>query len=323
MPLQPVPISRPAFLAATREPVSTDVAVIGIPYTTPAGLEDARMPSADAPAAIRAQSLRYAAVLGHHDFEFGCDPFAVRGLDITDKGDVIGAPGRFAENTLEAEVAIRGIVERGAFPLVLGGAVNAAVPALRAFEPAGPVSVVHLGADLEWRHAVNGVLEGPRSTMRRVSELPWVGGAAHLGVRGVGATRPRELADADRFGAAIVPAAAIRANGVEAALHRCPTGPTVVVLDIGAMDPSTAPGVESPVFGGLSYFEASGILRGIAARSRVRGLVLTGVVPAKDVNGITSLLAARLALVLLGQMALEGQFDPTNTEIPATAPAIA
>ncbi len=317
MTLQPIPTGRPAFLGAARDGDAADVAVLGIPYTTPASQADLRMPAADAPAAIREASLRYAAVLGHHDFEFGCDPFAAGRPNVIDHGDIVGQPGRFAENALAAGATVRAILARGAFPLVLGGAVNAAIPVLRAFDASEAVSVVHLGSDLEWRHEIEGVLEGPRSTMRRISELPWVTGMAHLGLRGTGASRPREVAEASRAGAALVTAAAIRAGGVEAAVERCPAGPAVVVLDLGAIDPSTAPGVESPAFGGLSYGEAAGILRAIAGRGRVAGLVVAGVVPQRDVNGITSLLAARLTLVLLAQMALEGQFAHGA---PATTP---
>jgi hypothetical protein len=59
----PVPIGRPSFLdarrAATLDLPDVDVAVVGIRYTTPADLAQSRAPSSPAPAAVRAQSLRW------------------------------------------------------------------------------------------------------------------------------------------------------------------------------------------------------------------------------------------------------------------------
>ena len=57
----PVPTGRPSFLTAPRcadlDLLDADVAVLGVPYTTPCDLVASRGPSSDAPGAVREQSL--------------------------------------------------------------------------------------------------------------------------------------------------------------------------------------------------------------------------------------------------------------------------
>ena len=146
--------------------------------------------------------------------------------------------------------------------------------------------------------------------MRRVSELPWVTAMVQVGVRGSGNARPRDVDDARAFGSVLVRAEELHEAGVPAILHRLPPAPRYYVsLDVGALDPAIAPGVETPAFGGLTYFEASNLLRGIAALGPVVGVDLVGIAPAKDHHDRTSLLGARLVLNLVGALAHAGQID--------------
>jgi agmatinase len=80
-----------------------------------------------------------------------------------------------------------------------------------------------------------------------------------------------------------------------------------VSLDAAALDPAIAPGVETPAFGGLTYFEASNLLKGIATLGPVAGVALVGVAPAKDHHDRTSLLGTRLVLNLVGALAHAGR----------------
>jgi len=95
---------------------------------------------------------------------------------------------------------------------------------------------------------------------------------------------------------------------VPAVLRRVPAAPRYYVsLDAAGLDPAIAPGVETPAFGGLTYYEATNLLKGIAARGPVVGLDLVGIVPAKDLHDRTSLLGARLVLNLVGGLAHAGR----------------
>ena len=311
--VDPVPVGRPSFLDAARcedlDSLAADLAIVGVPYTTPRDLAHSRAACSPAPGALREQSLRLAGSLLHHDFEFGGDVFAGCRVSIADCGDVTMTPGRYEENSRATTAVIGTLLARGALPLILGGDRAATIPALRAFERCGPLGVLCIGAELDWRDEADGVRESLHSVMRRASELPWVTSTVQVGLRGVGSARQQEVDDARAAGSILVRAEEVHAAGVEEILPRIPpVGNYFVCLDAGGLDPSIAPGVEDLAFGGLTYFEATNLLKAITAKGSVVGLALTGVVPARDTHDMTSLLSVRLGLNLVGAMTHAGQF---------------
>jgi len=97
-------------------------------------------------------------------------------------------------------------------------------------------------------------------------------------------------------------------------LSRVPDAPAYyITLDADGLDPSIAPGVWSPAFGGLTYYEATNLLRGVAAKGRVLGFDLVEVIPSLDVHHLTSRLGARLIMNLLGALARSGQLGRSPT----------
>ncbi|MCM8749203.1 arginase family protein [Thermomicrobiaceae bacterium CFH 74404] len=82
---------------------------------------------------------------------------------------------------------------------------------------------------------------------------------------------------------------------------------TTVTFDADGLDPAIAPGVNAPTPGGLTYYQAFDLLRGLAERGRIVGFDFAEVAPARDPAGITSLHAARLILNLIGALAHTGQ----------------
>src|SRR3712207_3394603 len=112
----PVPIGRASFVDAPRcadlGTLEADIAVVGVPYGVPYGMEGSTSPSSTAPRAIREQSLRFARYLGHYDVDFGGELFAGRTVRIVDCGDVAMAPGRYEENARATTAAIAAILDR-------------------------------------------------------------------------------------------------------------------------------------------------------------------------------------------------------------------
>ena len=310
--IDPVPVGRPTFLKAPRcedlDSLDGDIAIIAVPYNTPYDLAYSRAPSSLAPGAIREQSLRWADRLHHYDFDFGADVFAGRAVRIVDCGDVWQLPGRYEENSRMATAVIKKILERGVLPIILGGDHATTIPVMRAYEGRGPICVVHLDAHLDWRDEVNGVHDGLSSPMRRASELPWVTQMIQIGLGGIGSARQREVDDAAAFGSVRVRAEELHERGVAAILERVPAAENYYIsLDTDVMDPATAPGINALAFGGISYFQATNILQGIAAKGRVVGFDLVEIAPGKDVMDLTSQLGVRLILNLLGALAHNGQ----------------
>jgi agmatinase len=308
----PVPLGRPGFLDAPRcenlDSLDADLAIVAYPYTVPYTLEASRQPSSLAPGAIREASLRYAPFLGHYDFDLGGALFDGRVVRIADCGDVWEVPGRYEDNSRTATAVLRKILERGAVPIIFGGDHATTIPIMRAYEGRGPICVVHIDAHLDWRDEVNGVHDGLSSPMRRASELPWVTSMIQIGLRAVGSARQREVDDAAAFGSIRVRAEELHQVGVEEVLGRVPPADNYYIsLDTDSLDPAIAPGVNSLEFGGVEYFEASNLLQGIAARGRVVGFDVVEIAPARDHQNLTSLLAVRLTLNLLGAMVRSGQ----------------
>jgi agmatinase len=73
------------------------------------------------------------------------------------------------------------------------------------------------------------------------------------------------------------------------------------------MDPAVAPGINALAFGGISYFEATNLLNGIAAKGKIVGFDIVEIAPGRDHLGVTSLLAVRLIMNLLAAMTHTGQ----------------
>lgn len=310
----PVPADRPTFAGAPRAAdladLDAEVAILGVPYGVPYGMEGSTSPSSTAPAAIRAQSTRYGRYLTHFDVDFDGDLFADRPVRIVDCGDVAMTPGRYAENAEATTAAVKTILDRGAVPIVLGGDHAIPIPVMRAYEGTGDVCVVQIDAHLDWRDEVGGERQGLSSPMRRASELSCVRGMAQIGLRGVGSGRRQEFEAARAYGSVLIGAAELHRVGVAAVLDRIPAADRYyATLDADGLDPAIAPAVGYPSFGGLTYFQTFDLLRGLAAKGRIVGFDIVEIVPALDVHNLTSLLAARLILNLLGAMAHAGQFD--------------
>jgi arginase len=105
------------------------------------------------------------------------------------------------------------------------------------------------------------------------------------------------MKEIDRVGiAAVVEAAiAIAAKGT-AGIH--------VSFDLDVCDPTIAPGVGTPVKGGLNYREAHMVMEVVADSGLLLGLDLVEVNPVLDDRNMTAILAAELASSALGQKIL-------------------
>jgi agmatinase len=308
----PVPISRPSFLAAPRcedlDTLSADLAIIAFPYTVPYSLEWSRQPSSLAPAAIREQSQTYVDFLKHYDFDYGGDIFAGKEVRMVDCGDVYERAGQYEENSRICTAVIRKILDRGAVPIILGGDHATTIPIMRGYEGRGSMCAVHLDAHLDWRDEVNGIHDGLSSPMRRASELPWVTSMFQVGLRGIGSARQKEVDDSGAWGSVRIRAEELRQLGVAEILKRVPEADQYYIsLDTDVIDPAVAPGINALAFGGISYFEATNLLNGIAAKGKIVGFDIVEIAPYRDHQGVTSLLAARLIMNLLAAMTQTGQ----------------
>ena len=132
----------------------------------------------------------------------------------------------------------------------------------------------------------NTVLIGIRNLDRREKEI----------VRGAG-VHVFTMKDIDRAGIATI---------VEQALAAAGAGTSGVHLsfDMDVCDPTIAPGVGTPVKGGLDYREAHMLMEMVADSRLLRALDLVEVNPILDVRNATAVLGAELAASAFGQKIL-------------------
>ena len=102
------------------------------------------------------------------------------------------------------------------------------------------------------------------------------------------------MKDIDRSGIATVTEQALAIAGKG-------TGGVHVSFDLDVCDPTIAPGVGTPVKGGLDYREAHMVMEIIADSGLLRALDLVEVNPILDDRNITAILGAELASSALGQ----------------------
>lgn len=77
-----------------------------------------------------------------------------------------------------------------------------------------------------------------------------------------------------------------------------------VSLDMDAIDPREAPGVGTPVTGGLTYREAHLLMETLAASGKVRSIDVVEINPILDTRNTTASMAVELVASLLGQTIL-------------------
>jgi agmatinase len=282
-----------------------DAVILGVPHGVSYPSPGLAAGCADAPAAIRARSDRLSRFVAHHDFDLD-GPMIPTGsqFKVVDAGDVAGTPDDGAGNAARAEAAVRAVLDAGGVPVILGGDDSVPIPALRAFDRNGPLAVVQIDAHLDFRDQVAGVRDGYSSPMRRASEMSHVERIVQVGQRGVGSARTADVEAARAAGNQLVTARELGERGVAWLIDQLPQDASVFLsFDLDGLDPSVAPAVSGASPGGLSYQQASDLVRGIVDRCGLAGAAFTELAPRLDSNELSALVVVRLVSQLLGALA--------------------
>lgn len=276
--------------------LDADVGILGVPTDAAVGM---RPGCRQAPRAIRDASMRFGFLgrAGAGYFDINQDRKLLEGVRIADCGDADVIYYDAERNVEIIEAGVRSILDRGALPVVIGGDHSVSYPVIRAFGRADPLTIVLFDAHLDYRDDVLGLKLTNNSPFRRAQELPFVQTIITIGVRGVKST-DRELQETRERGNLVFTNYEVLDQGHRGILDRLPgaLGNYYVSIDIDALDPSIAPGTESPEAEGLGYTHVKRLLQGLAHRGTMVGLDLVEVNPYLDHAELTQHIAAQLLI---------------------------
>lgn len=286
---------RAPYVRDLRE-LDADIVVLGVPFDEGTS---SRPGARYGPREIREMSSSYSWHLRSGGFYYiDGGRVTLKGKRWADGGDVEVVPTQPARTFENVTEAVRAVVAKKAFPVILGGDHSISFPVIRALD-ASPLTVIHLDAHLDTWDLGPGDL-GHAGWVLRVAKLPFVKSIVQIGMRGL-ANDPDAVEGAKRIGTTVITTEALRREGITAAVERIPRSERIYVsIDIDVVDPSLAPGTGTPEVGGLTFEEIDQLLRAIPSRGRVIGMDLVEVEPFHDPGGVTALTAARLIIDLAG-----------------------
>lgn len=266
------------------------VAILGCPFDC--GTHPFRIGSRQGPASIREQSR-----LVRRFQSDGADRDLVAALRVVDAGDVRLTPSRIEDAFDRIEAAASGFLDAGAIPIGLGGDGSVSLPLVRAAARVHrDLAVLHIDShtDAYPVDEVHPYDAATQFTHAALEQRVRPSQSHHVGLRGTtfraGVHRyGREL------GYSLTTMTEFWQRGPEAVvaeLHRSiGDAPLYLSWDMDVFDPSCAPGVCTPAWGGFSAREGLGLLRALSGLNIVAADVNT-VSPPHDVNGMTAFLAA-------------------------------
>jgi len=300
--------SPPTFMGVPygRPGPANKAAILGIPFDCGTNM---RIGARGGPDSVRQQSALMRRFGIHADFD------AVAALGLVDCGNVRLTPGKIEDAFARTEQAVDRIVAAGAVPVTIGGDGSVTVPVARAVgKKHGRMAALHIDAHTDAYPYDVAEKYNSATQFTHVAEEGLVDPAFswHVGIRGTTYAQgvvPRAMS----LGYKVVTLDELVRGGFaqRMAEFRDKVGkrPVYLCFDMDVFDPSVAPGVCTPTWGGLSAREGIDLLRCLTDLNIVAVDVNT-VSPPQDVNGMAAHLCAHViyeTLVLLcRQMGLAG-----------------
>ncbi len=213
---------------------------------------------------------------------------------VADLGDLL-LSSELGEDGRRIREAVKGLLEDGKIPALLGGEHTLTLFSLQAF---GEVYLLQLDAHRDLREEYLGSRINHATVMRRVLERLDPGRLIQLGVR---SSSSGEARFAEERGIRCYTSEQLLAEGrkaVEEVRREVGSSPVYLTLDVDVLDPAFAPAVSTPEPGGLSSLDLLRILRGLKGLN-IRGFDVVEVAPPFD-TGQTAFAAARAIYELLG-----------------------
>ena len=281
----------------SRDLSKSKAAILGVPFDC--ALNPVRLGARMGPAAIREQS---GLVRPYQPPIADWNPLVE--LGVVDCGNVRVTLGDTVESFRRIEAAVSHIVDANCVPITFGGDGSVSLPQIRAVHRKYPdLCLLHFDAHTDTYPDVAGqqvpgtnIVEfNPATTFTRAAEegVLDVKNSLHIGPRGT--ISMQGVFDFTRNkGYELITGVDMFERGIKQVLahvhERLGSRPVYLCWDMDFFDPSCAPGVFTPTWGGVSAREGLSILHGLAGLNIVATDVNT-LSPLHDVGGMSAFLA--------------------------------
>jgi len=275
-------------------------AILGVPFD--AGIHPTRIGSRTGPHAIREQSALVRAYQPPHAV---FNPLAL--LNVVDCGNADTTSSVVEQSFEEIELAASTILSVGAAPLALGGDGMISLPLMRAAKLKHPeIAVLHIDAHTDTYPGDGNAIHdryNVATTFTRAAEegLVDLDHSYHVGARG-----PVMMAEVFEHtrdtGYNLIDGSELFDLGLSKTAEKLKdhlgSRPVYLCFDMDFFDPSCAPGVCTPTWGGASAREGLSFLQALNGINCVAADINT-VSPPHDSSGMTAFLAGTVALEIL------------------------
>ena len=234
--------------------------------------------AAAAPAAIRAALLSdHGNMAAECGLEFGTD------FHVEDVGDL--PLDETEQDVGRISNAARAVTEAGDIPIFLGGDHMVTFPIVAGLADVyGAVNILHFDAHPDLYQDFGGDPLSHASPFARIMERGFASRLVQVGIRTMNGHCREQV---ETYGVEVVEMRDFVADRVP-----IPGAPLYISIDLDALDPAFAPGVSHHEPGGLSVRDILAVLHRI--RSPIVGADVVEYNPARDVNGVTAVVAAKL-----------------------------
>lgn len=276
----------------SRDISNSKAVVLGIPFDC--GTHPFRIGSRQGPRAIREQSM----LIRPYNPELA-DYSPVERLGLVDCGDVRLTPSRILDAFDRIEAAMHEIVVRGAIPITMGGDGSVSLPQLRAVgKHYADLAVIHIDSHTDTNTFIVGdeYNAGTQFTHAALEKMIDPTSSFHIGIRGT-TYKQNVFAYVRSHGYQIITLNELFERGFNEVLGQLREAlkqrPVYICLDMDVFDPSCAPGVAAPSWGGITAREGINLFRGLAGLNIVAVDVNT-ISPPHDHMGMAAFLAANM-----------------------------
>jgi len=283
-----------------------DVAVFGIPLDTGTTY---RPGTRFGPQGVR----RISALYNTYNFDLGID--LREQITLADFGDIFVIPANIEKAFDQISRGVSHMFRSGAFPIMIGGDHSIGYPCIRGIAPhvSGNIGIIHVDRHVDTQE---------KDLDERMHTCPWfhatnIGNAPprNLVQFGIGGWQvPRDGVKVCRErGTTILTITDVMEMGIDKALdialEVATDGTEAVYLsfDIDSVDAGFVPGTGWPEPGGFLPREALHIVRRIARETNLCAMELVEVSPPYDVSDMTSLLALRVIMDVIGNLVDAGK----------------